>query len=239
MPLDLCKATQGRSTSRSMRFRNWATCLFSSHRPRRRRQGHGAVGAHAYSRSRCSHRSEGTNRELQHQLLTNFHPTDSSTYRFKCVEHRLCLASAATTTCCWSGGPAAIALTISAWRSWIFVIRDRVPLADSVQVWPERCQLRILLPIRRLADLVPPRDEARPLFWPAALGRSPCAGCPNWALFDASNAGPEDPMGSAVWMRVARNPWGPWSRRRQVLDWELDGMGRRNGANHFIHEPEL
>jgi hypothetical protein len=39
-------------------------------------------------------------------------------------------------------------------------------------------------------------------------------------------------------VRTAPNPWGPWSRRRQVFDWFLDGMGLRNGTGQFIHNAQ-
>jgi uncharacterized protein DUF4185 len=83
-------------------------------------------------------------------------------------------------------------------------------------------------------------EDAQPLLWPGALGEISVRWVPQLRRYVLmAMAGPEDPIGNAVWMRVARNPWGPWSRRRQVLDWKLDGMGRRNGANHFIHDPDF
>jgi hypothetical protein len=58
-------------------------------------------------------------------------------------------------------------------------------------------------------------------------------------------SGPEDPIGPAVVLRVARSPWGPWSRRRLVLDWVADGLGYRKDDHPqrndgwFIHNGEL
>ncbi|MGB4916219.1 MAG: DUF4185 domain-containing protein, partial [Propionicimonas sp.] len=39
-----------------------------------------------------------------------------------------------------------------------------------------------------------------------------------------AGAGPEDLIGPAVTLRTARNPWGPWSPRRRLLDWVTTGM---------------
>jgi hypothetical protein len=78
--------------------------------------------------------------------------------------------------------------------------------------------------------------DARPALWPCALGELSVRWVPEidrYVLLAMS--GPEDPMGAAVVMRTARRPWGPWSRRRQVFDWVLDGMGIRNRATQFIH----
>jgi hypothetical protein len=85
-------------------------------------------------------------------------------------------------------------------------------------------------------------DDARPLCFPAALGELSV----RWRseidrYIHLNMSGPEDPIGPAVWMRTAPNPWGPWSRRRQVFDWWLDGVGRRNPGdrrNQFIRDPE-
>jgi hypothetical protein len=84
--------------------------------------------------------------------------------------------------------------------------------------------------------------DARPVLWPAALGELSVRWVPaieRYVLMGMT--GPEDPLGRAVWMRTARNPWGPWSRRRQVFDWWLDGVGRRNPVDRsgqFIRDPE-
>ena len=32
--------------------------------------------------------------------------------------------------------------------------------------------------------------------------------------------GPEDPVGKGVTLRSARQPWGPWTPRRRLFDWE-------------------
>ncbi len=71
----------------------------------------------------------------------------------------------------------------------------------------------------------PVEAEARPLLWPAALGELsvrwvPAAGC--YLMLAAS--GPEDPIGHAITLRAARQPWGPWSHRLRLLDWVGTGM---------------
>jgi hypothetical protein len=84
-------------------------------------------------------------------------------------------------------------------------------------------------------------EGARPVLFPCALGELSVRWVPqiNRYLLLAMS-GPEDPIGSAVWLRTARNPWGPWSRRRQVFDWLLDGLGRRiphpPQPTQFIHD---
>jgi hypothetical protein len=90
-------------------------------------------------------------------------------------------------------------------------------------------------------------EEAVPLFYPAAIGELSVrwnAALERWVCMYMP--GPEDPIGLAVVMRVARNPWGPWSRRRLVLDWWLDGLGHRTGAagqrlkdGWFIHDGDV
>jgi Domain of unknown function (DUF4185) len=88
-------------------------------------------------------------------------------------------------------------------------------------------------------------DEARPLLWPGALGELSVRWVPEIVRYLLmAMSGPEDPIGAAVWLRTARQPWGPWSARRQVFDWVLDGMGLRdrNGdgrpdrVGQFIHD---
>lgn len=79
-------------------------------------------------------------------------------------------------------------------------------------------------------------DHARPLFWPSALGEISVRWAPvlNRYVMMAMS-GPEDPMGNSVWLRTAPQPWGPWSRRRQVFDWMTDGKGVRDPDGQFIH----
>jgi hypothetical protein len=81
-------------------------------------------------------------------------------------------------------------------------------------------------------------DDAAPLLWPCALGEI----CVRWVpeldryvMFGMP--GPEDPIGTSLWLRVSRTPWGPWSHRRQLFDWIADGYGRRDRATQFIHDP--
>jgi hypothetical protein len=88
-------------------------------------------------------------------------------------------------------------------------------------------------------------EDARPLSWPGALGELSVRWVPeiDRYLLMAMSA-PEDPIGAAVWLRTARQPWGPWSMRRQMFDWVQDGMGvrDRNGdgrpdrTGQFIHD---
>jgi Domain of unknown function (DUF4185) len=79
-------------------------------------------------------------------------------------------------------------------------------------------------------------DDALPLLWPEALGEISVRYVPEidrYLLMAMS--GPEDRMGTSVWLRTSPTPWGPWSRRRQVFDWYNDGMGVRDRAEQFIH----
>jgi hypothetical protein len=65
--------------------------------------------------------------------------------------------------------------------------------------------------------------DARPLLWPGALGELSVRWVPEIERYVLlAMSGPEDPIGAAVWLRIAREPWGPWSARRQVFDWVLD-----------------
>jgi hypothetical protein len=89
-------------------------------------------------------------------------------------------------------------------------------------------------------------EDAVPLFYPAAIGELSVrwnAVLNRWVCLYM--AGPEDPIGTAVVLRVAHRPWGPWSRRRLVLDWWQDALGHRTGAagqrlrdGWFIHDGE-
>jgi hypothetical protein len=88
-------------------------------------------------------------------------------------------------------------------------------------------------------------EDAVPLFYPAAIGELSVrwnAVLGHWVCMYC--AGPEDPIVEhTVVLRVATKPWGPWSRRRLVLDWVMDGLGHRRDANGqrltqgwFIHD---
>jgi hypothetical protein len=90
-------------------------------------------------------------------------------------------------------------------------------------------------------------EDAVPLFYPAAIGELSVrwnAVLGHWVCMYC--AGPEDPIVEAtVVLRVSAKPWGPWSRRRLVLDWVMDGLGHRKDANGersrqgwFIHDAE-
>lgn len=81
-----------------------------------------------------------------------------------------------------------------------------------------------LIPQPRWSDR---EEDAIPLFSPAVLGEISVRWNPllkRWALLYCT--GPEDPLGLAVCLRISKNPWGPWSRRRLVLDWQRDGLGK-------------
>lgn len=47
-------------------------------------------------------------------------------------------------------------------------------------------------------------------------------------------SGPEDPIGAAVVLRTASEPWGPWSPRIRLFDWVGDGMSPGDDARRFI-----
>ena len=47
-------------------------------------------------------------------------------------------------------------------------------------------------------------------------------------------SGPEDPIGAAVLLRTAPQPWGPWSPRLRLLDWVASGMSFGDPAARFI-----
>lgn len=46
--------------------------------------------------------------------------------------------------------------------------------------------------------------------------------------------GPEDPIGRAVTLRAASEPWGPWTPRRRLFDWEVHGKSAHDEASRFI-----
>ncbi len=90
--------------------------------------------------------------------------------------------------------------------------------------------------------------DAVPLFYPAAIGELSVRWDPvlsRWVCLYMS--GPYDhQVGLSVLMRVSRTPWGPWSRRRVILDWPLDALGKRkDGAGKrirdgwFIHDADV
>jgi hypothetical protein len=78
--------------------------------------------------------------------------------------------------------------------------------------------------------------DARPLFSPSALGEISVRWIRELGQYVMlTMSGPEDPIGMKVIMRTAPAPWGPWSKRRVVFDWILDGLGYRTGSTPFIH----
>jgi hypothetical protein len=76
--------------------------------------------------------------------------------------------------------------------------------------------------------------EAVPLFSPAAVGELSVRWEPmleRWLLMYCT--GPWDSAGLSVTMRISKTPWGPWSPRRVVLNWQKEGMGK----GKYIHLP--
>ncbi len=78
-------------------------------------------------------------------------------------------------------------------------------------------------------------EDAAPLLTPAALGELsvrwvPAAG----AYLMLAGSGPEDPIGPAITLRIAENPWGPWSPRLRLLDWVATGMSHGDPFTRFI-----
>lgn len=77
--------------------------------------------------------------------------------------------------------------------------------------------------------------DAAPLFGPGAFGEISVRWSPEvgrWLLL--AMPGPEDPIGPAVTLRTASEPWGPWSPRRRLLDWVAGGMAHHDAAARFI-----
>jgi hypothetical protein len=78
-------------------------------------------------------------------------------------------------------------------------------------------------------------EDAAPLFTPAALGELSVRWVPAvGAYLILAGSGPEDPIGPAITLRVAPNPWGPWSPRLRLLDWVATGMSHADPFTRFI-----
>jgi hypothetical protein len=78
-------------------------------------------------------------------------------------------------------------------------------------------------------------EDAAPLFTPAALGELSVRWVPAvGAYLMLAGSGPEDPIGPAITLRVAPNPWGPWSPRLRLLDWVATGMSHADPFTRFI-----
>ena len=78
-------------------------------------------------------------------------------------------------------------------------------------------------------------EDAAPLFTPAALGELSVRWVPEaGAYLMLAGSGPEDPIGPAITLRVASNPWGPWSPRLRLLDWVATGMSHADPFTRFI-----
>lgn len=77
--------------------------------------------------------------------------------------------------------------------------------------------------------------DAAPLFTPAALGELSVRWVPDaGAYLMLAGSGPEDPIGPAITLRIAANPWGPWSPRLRLLDWVATGMSHADPFTRFI-----
>jgi hypothetical protein len=183
---------------------------------------------------------QARDRRLDHQLLTTF-----SSYRFINVSVQLRAAHAVPgfgddghILLVWgSGGYRADDLRLA-----VIDLRDPALwsyLLDNRPFPPDILETRFFAGLCGNAPLWSAHEEdARPLMWPSALGELSVSWVPAIGRYLLlAMAGPEDPIGAAVFLRTAPSPWGPWSRRRQVFDWWLDGGGKRQGSTgHFIHE---
>lgn len=103
---------------------------------------------------------------------------------------------------------------------------DPFPISDlSVRYWTGMCGGAPLWSWHE--------DDSRPVLYPLALGELSVRWVePIQRYVLLAMSGPEDPIGACVWLRTARQPWGPWSNRRQVFDWIRDGLG---GPHRFMH----
>jgi hypothetical protein len=184
------------------------------------------------------------NRRIEHQLLTTF-----SSYRF--INVSVQLRPASTVPGFGTEGQVLFVWGSGAYRAddlRLAVIDLRDPaissyLLDDRPFPVEMLGTRYFTGMCGDAPLWSFREEdARPVLWPAALGELSVRWVPEVGRYLLmAMSGPEDPLGLAVWMRTAPNPWGPWSRRREVFDWWLDGVGRRNPADRslqFIRDPD-
>jgi len=78
-------------------------------------------------------------------------------------------------------------------------------------------------------------EDAAPLFTPAALGELSVRWVPAVdSYLMLAGSGPEDPIGPAITLRVAANPWGPWSPRLRLLDWVTTGMSHADPFTRFV-----
>ncbi|MFT3860060.1 DUF4185 domain-containing protein [Micropruina sp.] len=76
--------------------------------------------------------------------------------------------------------------------------------------------------------------DARPLTPPGAHGELSVRWVPALSRYlMLTMSGPDDPIGAAVVLRTAPEPWGPWSPRIRLFDWVGDGMGS-DDARRFI-----
>lgn len=181
---------------------------------------------------------EVRDRPLQFQLLTTL-----STYRF--INVSVQLREAATIPGLGQQGHVLLIWGSGAYRAddlrlayldlrdpavWSYLL-DNQPFDASV------LGLRYFTGICGQAPLWSSHEEdARPLFAPSALGELSVRWVPQLGQYVLMTmSGPEDPIGLKVVLRASPTPWGPWSNRRVVFDWALDGLGFRAGSRPFIH----
>ena len=78
-------------------------------------------------------------------------------------------------------------------------------------------------------------SAARPLLTPGAHGEVSVRWVPELDRYlMLTMSGPEDPIGAAVLLRTAPQPWGPWSPRLRLLDWVAVGMSFDDPSQRFI-----
>ena len=82
-------------------------------------------------------------------------------------------------------------------------------------------------------------EDAAALFSPAALGELSVRYVPALGRYLLlAGSGPEDPIGPAVTLRTAAQPWGPWSDRIRLLDWMATGMAADPHARFIKASPD-
>ena len=78
-------------------------------------------------------------------------------------------------------------------------------------------------------------EDAAASVLPGAFGELSVRWVPELARFVLlAMDGPEDPIGPSVTLRTAERPWGPWTPRVRLFDWETSGKSRHDEASRFI-----
>ena len=84
------------------------------------------------------------------------------------------------------------------------------------------------------ASWSPHEDAARPVV-PGAFGEFSVRWVPEWGRYVLlAMSGPDDPIGPSVTLRTAPAPWGPWTPRVRLFDWEERGKAVHDEASRFI-----